>query len=497
MSTNSGFAKVSKRSSQGTFLGHPKGLFTLFFTELWERFSYYGMRAILLYYMYDQIRNGGLGLSMGVAASLMSIYGALVFMSGIAGGWMADRIFGLRRTILFGGVLIMLGHIVLSIPAGVPALFVSMALIIIGTGLLKPTIATTVGTLYAPGDLRRDSGFSIYYTGINLGAFLAPYVVGTLGQNYNYHLGFSCAAIGMAIGLLIFVINSRKNERLTGGGPVNPLNDLEKKRMGIWLIVFVLAILTLVILSIAHWLTVPRFVSGITLLGIILPICYFTMMIRSAKTKPEERLRVYAYIPLFIASIFFWMIQEQGAVILATFADTRTDLSLGHFTIPSSWIQSLNPVFIILFAPIFSYLWMKLGKKQPSTSKKFAMGLFFAAVSFLIMALPGFLFGTSVKVSVLWLVVSFLLVVFGELCLSPIGLSVTTKLAPKAFAAQTMSLWLLSDATAQAINAKVVPLYNSHTEVTYFTVMGSTVLVISMVLFLTAPIFQQMMKDVE
>ncbi|RYL87526.1 peptide MFS transporter [Sporolactobacillus sp. THM19-2] len=487
----------NQADANSNFFGHPKGLFTLFFTELWERFSYYGMRAILLYYMYDQISNGGLGLSLGLAASIMSIYGALVYMSGIAGGWIADRVLGMRRTVFYGGILIMFGHIALSIPAGVPALFVSMALIIAGTGLLKPTIATSVGKLYEADDTRRDAGFSIYYTGINIGAFLAPYIAGTLGQNYNYHLGFSCAAFGMALGLIVYGINSKRNPKLANSTPINPLNAHEKKSMSLGIAAAVLVIVVLILLGSAGKVSATGFVWGITFLAILLPIGYFYKMLHSEKTMPEEKPRLYAYIPLFLSSIFFWMIQEQGAVILSAFANERTDLSLGNFTIPSSWFQSLNPVFIIIFAPIFSYIWFRLGKRQPNTPKKFAFGLFFASLSFLIMALPGFLYGTDVKVSALWLVASFLLVVFGELCLSPIGLSATTKLAPKAFAAQTMSLWLLSDATAQAINAIVVPLYNSQTEVLYFLVIGGIVLILSGVLYLVSPWIHGFMKDVD
>src|SRR5690625_3624628 len=214
-----------------SFFGHPKGLFTLFFTEFWERFSYYGMRAILLYYIYTEISSGGLGFDDGMAKSIMAIYGSLVYMSGIIGGWIADRLLGTQRTVFYGGVLIMAGHIVLALPAGATALFISMFLIVMGTGLLKPNISNIVGDLYTTEDTRRDSGFSIFYMGINMGAFIAPFIVGTLGQEYNFHLGFGVAAIGMFLGFVVYVITKKKNLGLAGTYVPNPLKGKEKKKV--------------------------------------------------------------------------------------------------------------------------------------------------------------------------------------------------------------------------------------------------------------------------
>lgn len=495
--------KTTKKQSivesvpQKGFFGHPKGLFTLFFTEFWERFSYYGMRAILLYYLYTEVSKGGLGLEETTAMSIYAIYGSLVYMSGIIGGWVADRLFGTSRTVFYGGILIMIGHILLALPAGLPAFFASMAFIVIGTGFLKPNVSNVVGDLYAPDDNRRDSGFSIFYMGINLGAFLAPIVVAALSEEYNYHAGFAAAAIGMFIGLIVFVVTKKKNLGLAGMHVPNPLLPEERKKtftiIGTGAVVIAASLGILIAID---WMTIDRFTMLVSIIAIIIPIAYFTVMYRSPKTDDDERSRLIAYIPLFIASVMFWSIQEQGASLLGLFADKRTDLSFLGYEIPPALFQSLNPIFIIIFAPIFAWLWTKLGNRQPSTAKKFSLALFFAGLSFLVMMMPVMLNGTEALVNPMWLVLSFFLVVLGELCLSPVGLSATTKLAPKAFAAQTMSLWFLSSAAAQAINAQVVKFYNEDTEMVYFGAIGGVSIVLGLVLLFLAPTIQRFMKGV-
>lgn len=368
--------EILKSIPQKGFFGHPKGLFTLFFTEFWERFSYYGMRAILLYYMYYAIKDGGLNLDKGTAASIMAIYGSLVYMSGIIGGWIADRLLGTKRTVFYGGILIMAGHIALSFPGGVTALFVSMGLIVIGTGLLKPNVSNIVGDLYDKEDPRTDAGFSIFYMGINLGGLIAPFIVGTLGQKYNFHLGFGVAALGMLVGLIIFLATRKKYLGLAGSYVPNPLSPEEKKsvflKMGISAIVVIIAGAILISNGI---LTIDGFIMLVSILGIIIPIIYFLVMYFSKKTTSQEQKSLLAYIPLFLAAMVFWAIQEQGAVILAQYADERTRLSFAGFSLQSSWFQSFNPLFIVLLAPVFAALWMKLGKRQPSTHKKFSLGL--------------------------------------------------------------------------------------------------------------------------
>ncbi|MED4355024.1 peptide MFS transporter [Schinkia azotoformans] len=481
---------------QKGFFGHPKGLFTLFFTEFWERFSYYGMRAILVFYMYYEVSKGGLGLDETTALSIMSIYGSLVYMSGIIGGWLADRIFGTQKAVFYGGILIMFGHIALAIPGNIAMFFISMVLIILGTGLLKPNVSSVVGDMYAETDDRRDSGFSIFVMGINAGAFISPLIVGSVMKT-SFHLGFGIAAVGMFAGLVMFVLTKKKNLGLAGTQVANPLSPEEKKkvftRIGIGI---ALIVILCVVLIPAGILTISVFIKLVGILGILIPTMYFVVMYRSSKTTDVERSRLLAYIPLFIAAVMFWSIQEQGSTILANYADKRTQLDFAGMHISPAWFQSLNPLFIIILAPVFAWLWVKLGKRQPTTPQKFSLALLFSGLSFLVILLPAYFGGTEGLVNPLWLVLSYLICVIGELLLSPVGLSATTKLAPAAFSAQTMSLWFLSNAAAQAVNAQIVKFYTPETEMAYFGVIGGASIALGIILLVISPKIQGFMKGV-
>ncbi|MEH7086827.1 peptide MFS transporter [Neobacillus drentensis] len=487
--------KIVDSVPQTGFFGHPKGLSTLFFTEFWERFSYYGMRAILVFYMYYEVSKGGLGIDQNLALSIMSIYGSLVYMSGIIGGWLADRIFGSSKAVFYGGILIMFGHIALAVPGSVAMFFVSMVLIVLGTGLLKPNVSSAVGELYSEKDQRRDAGFTIYYMSINLGAFISPLIVGSIG---NFHIGFSIAAVGMFLGLVVFSVTKKKNLGLAGTMVANPMAPAEKKKVFtiIGLAVIILAVVCAVLIP-KGLLTFASFINIVTFLGILIPTIYFVVMYRSPKTTAVERSRIIAYIPLFIAAVMFWAIQEQGSTILANYADKRTQLNWLGIKISPAWFQSLNPLFIIIFAPVFAWIWVKLGKRQPSVPQKFSLSLLFAGLSFLVILIPAYLGGTDSLVSPLWLVLSYLIVVFGELCLSPVGLSATTKLAPAAFSAQTMSLWFLASAAAQALNAQVVKFYTPETEMTYFGVIGGASIALGIILLMLSPKIQGFMKGIK
>ncbi len=488
---------MNDNTKEATFLGHPRGLSTLFFTEMWERFSYYGMRAILLYYMYYEVSKGGLGIPQATAASIMSIYGSLVYLSSMIGGFISDRILGSRRTVFIGGVLIMFGHIALATPFGKTALFISIALIVIGTGLLKPNVSEMVGGLYSEEDPKRDAGFSIFVFGINLGAFISPIIVGYLGQNVNFHLGFSLAAIGMFFGLIQYTLDGKKYLSKDSLYPTDPLEPHEFKSLAKKVTIGVVAIaLILFIMSLFGMLTILNVINLITILAVLIPIYYFVAMLSSRKITKKERSRVLAYIPLFIASILFWSIEEQGSVVLALFAEQQTRLHILSWSFPASIFQSMNPLFIMLYVPFFAFLWTKLGSKQPSSAAKFAYGLFFAGISFLWMMLPGMLFGTGAKVSPFWLIISWALVIVGEMLISPIGLSVTTKLAPKAFQSQMMSMWFISDAVAQAFNAQLVRYYSTKTEVAYFGSVGVATIVFGLILLAFVPKIKKLMEGV-
>ncbi|HLQ96572.1 MAG TPA: peptide MFS transporter [Pseudogracilibacillus sp.] len=477
------------------FFGHPKAMFTLFNMELWERFSYYGMKALVIYYMYYEVSQGGLGISKELASSVMAVYGSLVFLTGIIGGWVADRLLGNRHTLFWGAVVIMLGHITLSLPGGIEPLFIGMLFIILGSGLMKPNISNIVGELYSPTSNKRDSAFSLFYMAVNIGALVSPFVVSTVGREVNFHLGFSLAAFGMAIGLIVYIATSRKYIGDIGKEVKNPLQEGElqtfSKRVILGLIVFIL--LVLVAFYTGH-LSVQLFINAISVLGLLIPASYFIVMIFSKKTTKTERSRVIAYIPLFLGAMMFWTIQEQGAIIMAQFADQRTQLDFLGITLDPGWFQSVNPIFIVVFAPVFAALWAKLGDKQPSTPIKFTIGIFLAGCSFLLLTIPGLLNGTNTLANPLWLIGFFFLVTMGELCLSPVGLSATTKLAPKAFAAQTMSVWGLANAAGQGINAQITPLYNAGTEIAYFGIIGGISIVVSLILLVMSPLISTFMR---
>jgi POT family proton-dependent oligopeptide transporter len=479
------------------FFGQPLGLATLFSTEFWERFSYYGMKAILLFYMYYETTKGGLAIPQATAAALVSIYGALIYMSQVLGGWIADRVLGNQRSVMTGAVIIMLGHITLSIPGGgAPALYVALLLIIMGTGLLKTNVSKVVGDLYDEKDQRRDAGFSLFYIGINAGAFLAPLVVGAVYGATNFHVGFACAAVGMAIGLVTYTLT----RRLLGAASLRPASPLTAqnrgpvfRNIGIGLCVVVILV---AIAGFFKLLTVGLLVNTVSVLSILLPIAYFTVMLRSPRTSAVEKSRLWAYIPLFITAVVFWLIEEQGSVVLAIFADQRTDLHAFGITLQPAFFQSINPLWVIILAPIFAWAWTKLGDRQPSTPHKFAYGVAIAGVSYLLLTLPGLIYGTGVKASPFWLVGSYFIVIVGEMLVSPVGLSATTKLAPAAFATQTMGLWFLSDAAAQGISAQIVGFYSASSEVAYFAIIGFCAIAVGVALYIATPAIVRKMEGV-
>ncbi|WP_414047791.1 peptide MFS transporter [Macrococcus equi] len=487
---------------QTGFFGHPKGLGILFFVEFWERFSYYGMRAILVFYMYDTIANGGLGMSQTTAASIGSMYGSLIFMTGILGGWLADRILGSRRALLYGATLIMLGHVAMSLPFGIPAFLASMFLIIVGSGLMKPNISNVLGGLYHKTDNRMDAGFVIFYMSVNMGALLSPLIVGKLAENYNYHIGFLAAAIGMALALIAYVIFNRKSLGLVGLEPTHLLQGEEKKKYTKIISIALIALIIAIALGlVTKTLNFDTFSWIVTILGVVLPIIYWATMYCSHDVTDVERSRLIAYIPLFLASVMFWVIQEQGANTLAIYANEYTQLNLGKispidFKVPAAWFQSLNPFFVVLLAPFISALWTKLGKHNPSTPIKFAIGILMAGISFLIMVIPAQTASETNLISPMWLIVSFLICVIGELCLSPTGSSVSVKLAPVAFNSQMLSLWFLTNATAQGLNAQLVKLPEVLGYANYFLLIGGTAIALCVIVFLLSRFISRKMQGI-
>lgn len=479
-----------------SFFGHPWGLSTLFMTEMWERFSYYGMKAILLYYMYYQAAHGGLGLDKTLATSLVSVYGAALYMSGIAGGWVADRLIGARHSITVGCVLIMFAHIALSIPGGGPAaLYLSMILLVIGTGLLKPNITKNVGDLYEEGDNRRDAGFTLFVMGVQIGAFFSPIIVGDLltspdqsnPHGNHFHWGFSAAAVGMAIGLAQYLLRGRRTLGDAGTQVPNPLEPGHRVRVYGSLVggLVVLAAIVGVLVATGHF-SAEGVVNAVSVIAVVLPAVYFVVMLRSSKVTPVERGRVLAFIPLFIAMVVFWFVEEQQFSVMARYADQQTDLNAWGFHIDPTLAQTINPIVMLLFAPVATALWTKL-RRQPTAPQKFSIGLVLTGVGFAVLCLPWLLQGQNSGINPIWPLISLAIVAVGELFVNPVGLSVTTQLAPMAFAAQVVGLNYASDAAAQGLIAQVSKVYDTDTAGPYFGIIGVVVAVIGVGLWFYAP----------
>ncbi|BDZ43032.1 peptide ABC transporter permease [Paraoerskovia sediminicola] len=467
------------------FFGHPRGLMTLFTTEMWERFSYYGMRAILLYYLTDTVLNGGLGFDEVTGEAFVAIYGTSVYLLSVVGGWMADRVIGARRSVLYGGVIITAGHVALSVP-GIGFSMTGIALVALGTGLLKPNVSSMVGELYARDDDRRDSAFSIFYMGINIGSLAAPFLVGAAEEWGGYHAGFSVAAFGMAFALVFFVVG-RKYLGAAGAAVPNPIRPEEKPalvRLGL-LVLGGIAVTMLIAVWIEGGWDIDAFIDGTSYLALAVPIVMFVVMFRSDRVDAVERARLRAYIPLFVAAMFFWMIFEQAATTLATFAKDRTDLDVLGFQISPAFFQSANPLFIVALAPVFAWIWQRTHDRPP-TAYKFVLGLAIAASSFLFLSAASAVVGDD-KAPAWVLITVYLIQTIGELCLSPVGLAATTLLAPKAFRAQAMAIWFLASAAGQAITAQTIKATEGVSDTAYFGGIGAVAMLVALGLLALAP----------
>ncbi|MEU5363492.1 oligopeptide:H+ symporter [Streptomyces sp. NPDC005925] len=429
--------------SEKSFFGHPRGLATLFMTEMWERFSYYGMRALLPLYL---VAPGGLHLDAGTATAIYSVYVSLVYLLAMPGGWFGDRVWGPRKTVAVAGAVIMLGHLTLALPTS-GTFYGGLGLVAIGSGLLKANISTMVGHLYnGPDDPRRDGGFTVFYMGINLGAFAAPLVIGTVGENVDWHLGFALAALGMALGLVQFLLGSRHLADRSSVVP-KPLSAQEKsatlRKSAIWAGIAAVAYAAVGFSGhyTLNWILVP-----LTLLGVIIPVMVLVGIKRDKELDRAEQSKMSAYIWFFVAAAVFWMIYDQGGSTLSIFADSSADNSVLGWNFPVSWYQSVNPVLIMALAPVFAWVWLALNRrgKEPSTIVKFASGLVLVGASFFLFLAPLSIADGGHRAAALWLVAIYFTQTVGELLLSPVGLSVTTKMAPAKYASQMMGVWFLA-----------------------------------------------------
>lgn len=434
---------ASTSGSEKTFFGHPRGLATLFMTEMWERFSFYGMRALLPLYL---VSGSGLDMNLTTSTAIYSIYMAMVYLLAMPGGWFGDRVWGPRRTVTVAASVIMVGHLTLALP-GSGSFFAGLALVALGSGLLKANISTMVGHLYdGPDDPRRDGGFTVFYMGINLGAFAAPLIIGTIGEKVNWHLGFALAAAGMALGLIQFLIGTRHLDPRSSVVP-EPLSAAERAatlRKGLlWLAAAVVFYGVLVATDVytLNWALVP-----ITVAGLIIPVAVLVRIKRDRELTKTEQSKMSGYIWFFVAAAVFWMIYDQGGSTLSLFGKSSTTNSVLGLDFPTSWYQTINPVIIMALAPVVAWIWLALNRrgKEPSTVVKFGSGLFLVGVSFLVFMLPLTMASDGDKVSPMWLVSIYFLQTVGELCLSPVGLSVTTKMAPAKYGSQMMGVWFLA-----------------------------------------------------
>ena len=442
--------------------GHPKGLSTLFFTELWERFSFYGMRALLVLFMTTAISEGGLGFSIERSALVYGYYTMAVYMLSIFGGYIADKVIGARQSVLVGGIVIASGHFTMAL-ASTATYYAGLILVAVGTGLLKPNISTMVGSLYAPGDERRDAGFSIFYMGINIGAFAAPLLTGFLAQHawfkdwltqrgwdphHSWHWAFALAGVGMTFGIITYVRNMRSL------GHLGPAPDLSTATKGINLVksfVYVGALGGLIWLS-SIWTSLPWIIATIMTIAVVI------YAIRGG----IDGKRTAAIYVLFAASIVFFAVFEQTGSSINLFARDYTENTIFGFEFPSSWYQSVNSLFIILLAPLFAWGWVKLGHKQPSSPLKFVFGLGFVGLSFALMV-PAARLADQGLVSPMWLIGLLFLQTVGELCLSPVGLSTVTKLAPGKLVGVMMGGWFFATSIGNFLSGYLARTFGSGT----------------------------------
>jgi proton-dependent oligopeptide transporter, POT family len=465
-------------ASDRAFFGHPRGLSTLFFSEMWERFSYYGMRGFLLLYMTASVSVGGMGLDAATAAPIYGTYTSMVYLMSLPGGWIADRLIGQRKAVLYGGILIACGHFSLAFPA-TGTFYLGLLLIVLGTGLLKPNISVIVGQLYSQQDVRRDAAFSLFYMGINLGAFIGPLITGYLAQsegfraqitswgmdpNSSWHWGFAAAGVGMTLGLVQYVIGGRH----LGTAGLMPVSSgpggadaafKQKAWIGIGLGLAVLLLFGIGVATGSLPISPKQVTDAYSYVLLAITVVFFAVLFMGDWT-PAERRRLYLIVVFFIAAALFWSVFEQAGSTLNLFADRSTENSMFGFTFPSSWWQSVNAFMIFVFAPVFAWLWVKMGTGQPASPTKFSFGLIGVGLGFLILVPAAQLAADgATKVGPGWLFFVYLAHTLAELCLSPVGLSSMTKLAPARIVSLMMGVWFLATAVGNFLGGKAASFY--------------------------------------
>jgi proton-dependent oligopeptide transporter, POT family len=459
--------RITVRPQEDTsFFGHPRGLATLFFTEMWERFSYYGQRAILILYMTAPEKTGGLGFGVAKAGAIYGLYTALAYLIGLPGGWLADRFLGQRRAVLWGGILIAIGEFCLIAP-GLTMFYLGLAVIVAGTGFLKPNASTIVGQLYAPGDVRRDSGFSIFYMGINIGALISPLICGWVAERIAWRLGYGLAGLGMLVGVVQYLIGYKHlgTAGLYPAGRATSGSPKPRSRAGLWGLAGLAIIAALVLANRSGLITLTAESISDAFGAVLLLVCagVFVWLIFGPGWSPLERKRAVAILVLFIASTLFWSAFEQAGSSLNLFAERATNRNILGFEYPASWFQFVQPLFVISFAPVFAWLWLALKRREPSSPAKFSFGLLFVSLSFAMLLPAAKINETGVLVSSWWLTGTYFLQTLGELSLSPVGLSAMSKLASERVAGLMMGVWFASIASGNYLAGRAASLYESLT----------------------------------
>jgi POT family proton-dependent oligopeptide transporter len=474
-------------STDTAFFGHPRGLSTLFFTEMWERFSFYGMRALLLLYVTAPLTAGGLGFSASEGGAIYALYTSMAYMAALPGGWVADRLIGQRRAVLWGGIIIAAGHFTAAIPS-LATFYLGLVLIVVGTGLLKGNVSVIVGQIYTPEDQRRDAGFSIFYMGINLGAFLAPLVCGYLGQRVSWHTGFAAAGVGMTLGVIQYVLTAKS---LLGDAGLHPgaspaETAVAWRQARLW---GGLALGALLIVGLGGYtgalpITAVAVADAGGVLLLLSTVVFFGWLFFAGDWTRAERRRLYVVAVLFFASALFWSVFEQAGSTLNLFADRNTRTEVFGIAFPSSWFQSVNSFFIFTLAPLFAWLWLRLAARgqEPTSPAKFVWGLVLVGLGFVVLVGPARAAEAGTLASPLWLILTYLLHTMGELSLSPVGLSAMTRLAPAKIAGLVMGVWFLGTSVGNFIGGRVAGLYESMALPTLFGAVGAFAIVSGLVL---------------
>lgn len=483
-------AATADRDPNRGFFGQPRALANVFGVEMWERFSFYGMQGILLIYLYYAVEQGGLGIEKATAAGIVGAYGGAVYLSTILGAWLADRLFGSERVLFWSAVVIMAGHVSLALLPGVAGVIVGLLFVAIGSGGLKANATRIVGTLYDEHDTRRDAGFSLFYLGINLGGFLGSLLTGLLQSELGFHWGFGLAAVGMAIGLIQYSLG-RKRLPARAREISNPL---PAKRYPLVVGIGVAAVILILAFVFTGLITAANLAAWVIVIVIVSTVAYFVVILSSRLLSADERSRIVAFIPLFVTNAAFWTLYQQQFTVVTIYSDERLDRNLFGWEFPVSWVQSINPVFIIVLSGVFAAIWTKWGDRQPSTPLKFAAGTVVMGLAFwLFLIWAG---GGANSTPLLGMIGILLVFTIAELLISPVGLSATTKLAPHAFQTQMVALYFLSISLGTALSGQLAGWYTEVPEGVYFGVLGAVAIVIGIALAVMSPWVLRKMRGV-